>query len=418
VVSEAKPFCISKHQVMRAYQKVKANKGSAGVDGQSILDFERDLKNNLYKIWNRMSSGTYFPPSVKTVLIPKKDGGERKLGIPTVADRVAQMVVKMELEPFVEPIFHPDSYGYRPGKSAHDAVATAQSRCWKNSWVIDLDIKGFFDNLDHKMMMKAVRHHTKCQWMLLYIERWIKVGAISVDGLVESRSQGTPQGGVISPLLANLFLHYAFDAWVQRNYPDVSFERYADDIIVHCKTLTQAHRMKDAIARRLSQCKLELHPVKTKIVFCKNFKLRKQDGYPEKFDFLGFTFRQRSAKGPTGNIFDGFLAGISQSSRKKIGDRIRHWRIGNSSDLSLQDMSEMYNPTLRGCVNYYGKFYPQALKSIYYQWNYVLLKWARRKYKRFRGYHGAAGDWIYQTSRRDPKLFAIWEHFGPEDRVV
>ena len=410
-MSKAKPFCISKAQVFAAYKKVRKRRSAAGVDGQSWSDFEVDLKNNLYKIWNRMSSGSYFPPPVKSLAIPKKLGGERVLGIPTVSDRIAQAVVKDVLEPLCEPIFHSDSFGFRPGKSAHDAVALAQQRCWKNSWVVDLDIKGFFDHLDHELLLKAVRHRTECPWVLLYVERWLGAGVVSVEGKWQERLEGTPQGGVISPLLANLFLHFAFDAWMERNHPGVRFERYADDIIVHCQSLQRAKYLHDAIAMRLAECKLELHPEKTKIVFCPNFIDRKQDGYPESFDFLGFTFRQRSAKGPRGTLFDGFLAGISRTSQKNISARIRHWRIGRSSDLSLERISRMYNPTWRGWVNYYGKFQPQAMSSIHQQWNYVLSKWAQRKYKRFQEHVGVAGRWIYKVRRRDPELFAIWALF-------
>ena len=226
---EAKPYAISKQVVWEAYQEVKANHGAAGVDGQSIEAFETDLKGNLYKIWNRMSSGSYFPPPVRLVEIPKASGGTRPLGIPTVGDRVAQMVVKMHLEPLVEPQFHPDSYGYRPGKSALDAVATARERCWRSDWVIDLDIKGFFDNLGHELVMKAVRHHAEAPWVLLYIERWLKAPVERQDGSREERTKGSPQGSVVSPLLANLFMHYAFDLWMRRTYPDIRFERYADD---------------------------------------------------------------------------------------------------------------------------------------------------------------------------------------------
>ena len=258
-LNKARPFGISKRVVWEAYQRVKANQGTAGVDGESIAEFERDLKKNLYKLWNRMSSGSYFPPPVRTVEIPKSDGGKRALGIPTVTDRIAQMVVKMYLEPLVEPHFHQDSYGYRPGKSAIQAVGLARQRCWRHDWVLDLDIKGFFDNLDHALLMRAVRKHTECRWIILYIERWLKAPAKLPDGTLMAREQGTPQGGVISPLLANLFLHYAFDVWMRRNYPAIPFERYADDIIVHGNSERQALWLKTIVARRLAQCKLELH---------------------------------------------------------------------------------------------------------------------------------------------------------------
>ena len=265
-MSEAKPYCISKWEVWEAYEKVKANHGAAGVDEQSIAEFDKRVKDNLDKIWNRMSSGSSFPPPVRTVKIPKANGGERTLGIPTVADRIAQMVVKSRLEPAVDPLFHPDSYGYRPGKSALEAVGQARQRCWKLDWVIDLDSKGFFDNIDHDLLMRAVKKPAKAKWVGLYIERWLKAPAQDEAGHVTEREKGTPQGGVISPLLANLFLHYAFDRWMQRTYPHLPFERYADDAIVHGRTEAEAQEVRAAIAARLHACQLELHPEKTKSV--------------------------------------------------------------------------------------------------------------------------------------------------------
>ena len=275
-MSEAKPFVISKWEVLEAYKRVKANQGAAGVDEQSITDFERNLKRNLYKIWNRMSSGSYFPPPVRTVKIPKATGGERQLGIPTVSDRIAQMVVKSRLEPVIDPLFHPDSYGYRPGKAALDAVGQARQRCWQFDWVIDLDIKGFFDNIDHELLMRAVRKHAQDSWVVLYISRWLTAPAQDGEGQLTERGKGTPQGGVISPLLANLFLHYAFDVWMRSKYPQLPFERYADDAIVHCRTETEAQEVRAAIAARMEECRLELHPVKTKIVYCKDDDRRRR----------------------------------------------------------------------------------------------------------------------------------------------
>ncbi len=271
---EAKPYNIPKQLVWDAYQRVKANRGAAGVDGESLAAFEQDLKGNLYKVWNRMSSGSYFPPPVRLVEIEKDNGGTRPLGIPTVADRVCQTVAKMVLEPMVEPVFHPDSYGYRPGKSALDAVGMARKRCWATAWVIDLDIKSFFDSLDHELVERAVAHHTDIPWVRLYIARWLRAPVQRPDGTLEQRTRGTPQGGVVSPLLANLFLHYAFDIWMQRHFPGVRFERYADDAIVHCRTEQEARAVLEAIRGRFEQCGLELHPMKTRIVYCK------RDGRP------------------------------------------------------------------------------------------------------------------------------------------
>jgi RNA-directed DNA polymerase len=298
-MSEAKPYSISKHLVMKAFRLVKINHGAAGVDGQSVGAFEKDLKGNLYKVWNRMSSGSYFPPPVRQVEIPKGDGRMRPLGIPTVADRVAQMVAKLTLEPLVEPGFHEDSYGYRPGKSALDAVGAARARCRRMDWVIDLDISDFFGSLDHELMMKAVKHHTDLAWIHLYVERWLKAPVQRADGSIELRTAGTPQGGVVSPLLANLFMHYAFDVWMRRTYPTVPFERYADDAVIHCVSLSQAQLVLEAVRRRLKECHLELHPTKTKIVYCKD--AHRTGTYPVvSFDFRGYTIRPRLAKWPNG----------------------------------------------------------------------------------------------------------------------
>ena len=289
-MDRAKSFCIAKREVWEAYKQVKANRGAAGVDGQSIEDFDRDLRKNLYRIWNRMSSGSYFPPPVRRVDIPKGDtGGTRPLGIPTVSDRIAQMVVKRHLEPILEPVFHRDSYGYRPGKSAHDALHKARHRCWGYDWVLDLDIKSFFDEIDWDLLMRAVRRHTDCPWVLLYLERWLRAPVSMPDGTLVDRESGTPQGAVVSPVLANLFLHYAFDLWMQREYPTIPFERYADDAICHCASEAQALELRQALEQRFAACRLRLHPQKTKIVYCKD--ANRPGEYPERsFDFLGYTF--------------------------------------------------------------------------------------------------------------------------------
>src|SRR6478609_4904620 len=336
-MAEAKPYTISKQVVWEAYQKVKANQGAAGVDGQSIEAFESDLKNNLYKIWNRMSSGSYFPPPVRLVEIPKATGGLRPLGIPTVADRVAQMVVKRHLEPLVEPHFHADSYGYRPGKSALDAVATARQRCWRSDWVIDLDIKGFFDNLDHDLVMKAVRHHDKTPWVLLYIERWLK-----------------------------------------------------------------------AIRARLAECGLELHPEKTKIVYCQDSDRKGQHEHIQ-FDFLGYTFRPRRAKNYRGKPFVSFLAGVSNKAGKAIRTTIRGWRLAATrNNQPLEDLARLVNPSVSGWVNYYGRFYRSALTPVLRHLERALIRWACRKYKRFRGHVTNAAHWLGRVARRDPHLFVLW----------
>lgn len=407
-MNKAKPFCISKRIVWEAYKRVKANKGAAGVDEISITEFEKDIKNNLYKLWNRMSSGSYFPPPVRSVEIPKSSGGQRVLGIPTVADRIAQTVVKMYLEPKLEPHFHRDSYGYRPGKSAVQAVGVARERCWRYDWVLDMDIQGCFDNLDHELLMRAVQRHTDCRWMLLYIERWLKAPAQQPDGALVQREKGTPQGGVISPLLANLFLHYAFDEWMRRNSPYVPFERYADDAIVHCKSEKQARWLKEAIGKRLAECKLELHPEKTKIVYCKD--VDRQGNYPrEKFDFLGYTFRPRRSKNRWGKYFVNFTPAVSDKAAREMRRTMRGWRLHLRSDKTLEDISRMFNPILRGWINYYGRYYRSALYPTFRVLDRTLVRWATRKYKRLRGHPRRATHWLGRIARREPYLFAHWE---------
>ena len=410
-MSEAKPYNIPKRLVWEAFKKVRANAGAAGVDGQSILDFEGDLRGNLYKLWNRMSSGSYFPPPVRRVEIPKKDGGVRPLGIPTVADRVAQMVVKMWFEPFVEPHFHPDSFAYRPGKSAKQALEVTRKRCWRYDWVLDLDIRGFFDNIDHQLLMKAVRKHTECPWVILYVQRWLEASVAMPDGNIVRRDRGTPQGGVISPLLANLFLHYAFDKWIGRTFPTVPFERYADDLVAHCKTEQQAQQLMAAVAARLAECKLELHPEKTKIVYCKDDD-RKGTYIHEKFDFLGYTFRARRSKNRWGKYFVNFSPAISNQAATKIRRTIRAWALHGKSDKSILDLSRMFRPVLQGWLNYYSSYYKSAMYPIWRHLNRVLARWAMRKYKRMRRHKRRADHWLGQIARREPKLFPHWAFSG------
>ena len=410
-MSQAKPFSISKKIVWEAYERVKANQGAAGVDSESIEVFEQDLKNNLYRIWNRMSSGTYFPPPVRRVAIPKKDGGERRLGIPTVADRIAQTVAKLYLEPMVEPSFHPDSYGYRPRKSALDAVASARQRCWRYAWVIDLDIRGFFDNLDHELVLRAVRKYTQCSWILLYLRRWLEAPAQLEDGTLVPRTKGTPQGGVVSPLVANIFLHLAFDDWMRRVHPDVPFERYADDIVAHCGTETQAQQVLESIRQRLAQCRLEVHPVKTRIAYCKDDD--RPRGYPqERFDFLGYTFRPRRSKNRWGKFFINFTPAVSTEAATKMRQEMRRWRLHLRSDKAIDDLARMWNPVLRGWIQYYGRFYRSALHSVFRHFNELLVRWAMRKYKRFRGHRRRAEHWLGAVARREPRLFAHWQLLG------
>lgn len=405
--TRAKPFEISKRDVWDAYKRVKANRGAAGVDGQSIAEFEESLSGNLYKLWNRLASGSYFPPPVRRVEIPKGDGRTRPLGIPTVADRIAQMVVTRFLQPLLEPHFHEDSYGYRPGKSAKGALAVARQRCWSRDWVLDLDIKAFFDTIDHGLLMRAVRRHTACAWAILYIERWLRAPAQMADGTLIERTEGTPQGGVISPLLANLYLHYAFDLWMTREFPSVQFERYADDVICHCYSQSQATRLRDAIAKRFKACKLELHPQKTKIAYCKDDN--REGAYPDvHFEFLGYAFRPRFAKNREGEIFLAFTPAISPESAKAIRQQMRAWRLHRRNDLPIEEIASKVNPVVRGWINYYGAYRRSALYRVFAYLDTYLTRWAMAKYKDLRQFRGRARTWVGDAKRRQPGLFAHW----------
>jgi RNA-directed DNA polymerase len=404
----AKSFEISKWMVLEAFKRVRANKGAAGIDEESIKDFEKDLKNNLYKIWNRMSSGTYFPPPVKAVAIPKKNGGERILGIPTVADRTAQMVVKLYIEPKIDPVFHEDSYGYRPKKSALQAIGKVRERCWRFNWVLEFDIKGLFDNIDHDLLLKAVRFHIKEEWILLYITRWLKAPFLNKDGKIEMRERGTPQGGVVSPILANLFLHYVFDHWMEKNHPDNPIVRYADDGVAHCKSELEAKKLLDLLKERFKACKLEIHPDKTKIVYCKDSD-RQGNYHTTSFDFLGYTFRPRRSKNRYGKHFINFTPAVSRKACIAMRQTTREWKIRMRSDKSIQDISKMYNPVIRGWMNYYGKYYKSAMYPVLRHFDETLVKWTTRKFKRFKRHRRRARYWLGNVARTNPRLFAHWQ---------
>jgi len=407
-MGQTKSFDISKRQVWESYKKVRANKGSAGVDGVDFTTFEDNLENNLYKLWNRLSSGSYMPPPVLRVEIPKSDGGVRQLGIPTIADRVAQMVVKDYLEPELEKHFHNDSYGYRPNKSAHQALKVTRQRCWSHPFVLDLDIKGFFDNIDHELMIKAIEVHTQTKWVLLYIKRWL-VAPVQIKDELLQRDRGTPQGGVISPLLANLFLHYAFDKWMERNYPNISFERYADDAVCHCNTLEEAEALKTALSERMQECKLELHPDKTKIVYCKDDK-RKGEYENISFDFLGFTFQPRLAKNSnTGQFFVGFNPAISTKAAKRIRLVMRRWKVQLRSDWSLEDLSKNFSPAIRGWLNYYSLFARYKVFDLLRYFDRRLERWAKRKFKSLKRRQGRANKWLTRIAAKEPNLFPHWQ---------
>ncbi len=403
-----KSFDISKQLVWEAYRKVKSNMGSAGVDGQSIADFETDLKRNLYKIWNRMSSGTYFPPPVRAVEIPKATGGVRVLGVPTVADRIAQTVVALQLEPRTEAIFHRDSYGYRPRRSAHHALARCRERCWSYDWVIDLDIQKFFDSVDHDLMVKAVEANTDCRWVLLYVKRWLIAPLQLPDGTVQQRDRGTPQGSAVSPVLANLFMHYAFDVWLTREFPTVEFERYADDAVVHCSTEWQARKVLAALSARMEEVGLRLHPDKTKIVYCKDSN-RSGNYAVTSFTFLGYTFRPRISRNKrSGKVFTSFLPAVSPEALKEMGRRFRELRIQRWVTTDLNDLAAKLNPIVAGWMQYYGQFTRSYLHPLLARINSYLMRWARNKYKRLRRYR-LCKKWWLALLEREPNLFAHWK---------
>ncbi len=406
-----KPFSIEKRRVYEAYKAVKSNRGAAGVDGQTLEMFETDLAGKLYRIWNRMSSGAYFPPPVRGVSIPKKTGGERILGVPTVGDRIAQMVVKQMIEPELEPIFLPDSYGYRPGKSALDAVSVTRQRCWKYDWVLEFDIKGLFDNLPHDLLLKAVRRHVQCEWALLYIERWL-TASMERDGEFVGRSRGTPQGGVISPILANLFLHYAFDLWMARTHPDLPWCRYADDGLVHCRTEQEAEAIRAELQARLEVCGLQMHPTKTKIVYCKDNRRRRT--YPNvKFDFLGYQFRpRRVATSQRTEVFCGYTPAVSPTALKSMRATIRSLHIPRQTTGTLAEIARQINPLLRGWIGYYGRFSRSALYSLVNYVNQKLKAWIMRKYKRFRFHKTRASLFLRKLARDNAELFVHWQSFG------
>jgi RNA-directed DNA polymerase len=402
-----KPFVIPKQLVWEAYEQVKRNKGAAGVDGVSVEEFEADLRNNLYRIWNRMSSGTYFPPPVKAVEIPKQHGtGTRILGVPTVGDRIAQTVAALALGARTESIFHPDSYGYRPRKSPLDAVKRCRERCWKKDWVVDLDIQKFFDSIDHELMVKAVEVNTDQKWVLLYVKRWLKAPLWLPDGTVQERDRGTPQGSAVSPVLANLFLHYAMDSWLGREFPTVEFERFADDAVLHCATERQARQVRAALAERLETVGLRLHPDKTKIVYCRDGK--RMGSYEHtSFTFLGYAYRPRKAMDPGGNPFTGFLPAISPEALKAKGLEIRRWRIHMRTGTDLHDLAEWINPIVRGWMQYYGRFNRTQLYPLLQRINTYLMRWARNKYRRLKALKRFKKWWAGLVDR-EPGLFAHW----------
>ena len=404
---KVKSFDIPKRLVYGAWEKVLANAGAPGVDTVSTKEFQEHEVDNLYKLWNRMSSGSYFPGPVRAVEIPKDHGaGVRTLGVPNVADRVAQTAAAMLLEEKLEPIFHPDSYGYRPGRSAHDALAVTRRRCWEKNWVIDLDIRAFFDSVPHELLLKAVAHHTDERWVLLYIERWLKAPMQMTDGTLVAREKGTPQGSPISPLLANLFMHYAFDRWMDREHPDCPFERYADDGVIHCNSEHQARNLLASVAERLGALGLELHPDKTKIVYCKDASRRGNFEHTS-FDFLGYTFRGRRARGPRG-LFVSFSPAMSNKAKQAIGKKIRDWHLNRRSGTDLSGLAWEINAQVRGWINYYGAFYRSELYFLAKRIDEHIVRWAMQKFKRLRGRPRTTWARLEAARQRHPRLFVHW----------
>ena len=407
--NETKSVPITKSMVWEAYLEVKRKGKSAGVDNLSMSKYDKQRSKHLYKVWNRLSSGSYFPPPVLQVEIPKKDGSLRQLGIPTISDRVAQTVIKNQIEKRFESIFHPNSYGYRPHRNAHQALQRVRENCWRYDWVLDLDIKNFFDDIDHCKLLKALEKHVSENWVKLYIKRWLNAPLQTSKGEVIERTKGTPQGGVISPLLANLYLHYTLDVWLGKMDTSIEFIRYADDIIVHCLTQTQAEHSLLKIKKRVSDCGLTLHPKKTKIVYCKDYR-RREDYQEVKFDFLGYTFQPRSSKSKkTGKLFLGFDCAMSIRSRSGIFEVIRKMRIPRMRCESIVGIAHHLNPKLRGWIRYFGKYRGYSLSKVFYILRIKLVRWARYRYKRYRNNLNKAYKWLDRVRQQFPYLFYHWQ---------
>jgi len=403
-----KPFAIEVAEVEAAWEKVRANEGAPGVDRVPVEAFGADLENNLYKIWNRMSSGSYFPPPVRAVEIPKPGGGVRVLGVPAIADRVAQTVVAARIEAAVEPVFHDSSYGYRPGRSALDAVGACRERCWSHDWVVDLDVSKFFDSVPHDLVVKAVRAHLDQPWVILYVQRWLTAPLQMPDGTQAERDRGTPQGSAVSPVLANLFLHYAFDMWMVREFPECPFERYADDAVVHCRTLARARQVRAALDRRMGQVGLRLHPDKTKIVYCRDASRRGPWDGPVSSGFLGYTFRARGMKNKHGKVFTGFGPAASKTAIAKMSQAITSWRLHRKSTCSWPDLARQIGPVIRGWMNYYGRYHRSALYPLLCRINHCLMKWLRAKYRRLRSFKALWKAWG-RVITQYPRAFPHWQ---------
>jgi RNA-directed DNA polymerase len=413
--TKLKTVPITKQMVKEAYRMVSANKGSAGIDKESLEMYQADLLNNLYLLWNRLSSGSYFPKPVREVMIPKANGSKRTLGIPTVSDRIAQQVIKTYLEPRLESEFHKNSFGYRPSKSAHHAVDEVRRNVNQYAWVIDMDIKSFFDDVNHELLMKSLDRHVEEKWVKMYIKRWLESPSQKQDGtLTQKEGKGTPQGGVISPLLSNLFLHYVFDKWFTKHYSQLVFVRYADDIIVHCNNEIEAKEVLEAIHKRLQECQLRLNEEKTKLVHCQNYRREKATGYSKKFDFLGFTFKpQTSTYKRDGRyiLFLGYDCAMSQKSKTRILEGWRSMNLNRQSSLTIQEIATMINPQMVGIIRYYGKYKRWKLQSVMWYFQRRLVKWALNKYKRFKGSFDRAYKWLKEIKLQYPNMFYHWTIF-------
>ena len=402
-LTQRKPFEIPKALVWAAYHDVRKNRGAPGCDGQTLTEFDQQRDRNLYKIWNRLCSGTYFPPPVREKRIPKDNGKERVLGIPTVSDRIAQGAVKLFVEAKLDPIFHDDSYGYRPGRSAHDALRQCATRCWQYSWVLEVDIRAFFDHVRHDLVIKALEHHQMPSWVILYCRRWLEAPMQSVNGEVTMRNRGTPQGGVISPLLANLFLHYAFDRWMQRVNRYVPFERYADDIVIHCSRMSDAVRIRGQLAARMKHVGLTINEEKSQIVYIDTFP---RWNVATSFTFLGYDFKVRTLKNFKGELYRKCMPGASMKAMRRITQTIKSWRIHRSTAADLRVFAQRYNAVLRGWIEYYGKFWYRNFS--YRLWSAMqsrLLKWMKAKY---RIAIRSAQHRLALARAENPQLFAHW----------
>ena len=397
---------IEYYDVAKAYQKVRKGGKAVGIDQQSWADFDKEPERNLYVIWNRLASGSYHPQPVREVEIPKKDGSKRKLGIPTLRDRIAQQVVKDYMEKRIDKLFHENSYGYRPLKSAHQAIEQVRQNTFGFDWVLDMDISKFFDEVDHDLTLKAVSHVIEEKWVLMYVERWLKMPVQKQDGTVEPKQgKGTPQGGVISPLLANLYLHFAMDKWLSNHYPTVRFVRYADYVVIHCSTHQQAEQVKEALINRLAEVKLKVNESKTHIAYCKDYS-RKESHEKVKFEFLGFSYQPRARKSKRdGKNFMAFTAEISQTNKKRIIQTIRELGVWRDTRVEIQSIAAQLNAKLRGWINYYGLYSKRSLRIALVKVEERLVKWLKKKHKA--GTRKARAK-LKVIRRENPELFYHW----------